>query len=41
MDPARWYRPMKLLAWVVLALLLGSFVYAGAMAIEHWSGIGV
>ena len=41
MDPHSLHGPLKIVAFVVLLLMLAAAVYAGVMAITHWTGIGV
>jgi hypothetical protein len=41
MDSHSLHGPLKIVALVVLLLLLASVVFAGYMAIAHWTGIRV
>jgi len=34
-------KALRILSFVVLALMLAAALYAGAIGIIHWSGIGV
>lgn len=36
-----FFRILKSLSWVVIALMLISIIYAGFTSIKYWSGIGV
>ena len=36
-----WVAPLRLFAYVVVALMLAAIVYAGFISIKYWSGIGV
>jgi len=40
-DAAAFFRPAKVAAWVTLALMLITVVYSVAIALTHWSEIGV
>ena len=35
------FRPMRILSFVVLALMLVSSLYAFTMTVLHWTGINV
>ncbi len=41
MQSTSVHTPLKVVALVVLLLLLGAALFAGYMAITHWTGIGV
>jgi hypothetical protein len=41
MRPDALYGPFKVVAWLVLVLLLVAAIYAAAMSVHDWSGIGV
>ncbi len=41
MHGAAFHGPMKILGYVVLALMAAAIVYAGYISITYWSGIGV
>ena len=36
-----WVAPLRLFAYVVIALMLVAIVYAAFISIKYWSGIGV
>lgn len=35
------YKPMRIVSYVVLALMLAAVFYAFTMAVLHWTGINV
>jgi len=35
------YRSLRLLSWLVLALMLAALTWSVATSIRYWSGIGV
>lgn len=35
------HTPLKVVALVVLLLMVGAALYAGYIAVTHWTGIGV
>jgi hypothetical protein len=41
MTPAAVYTSLKVVGYVVLLAMVGAIVFAGCMAMLHWSGIGV
>jgi hypothetical protein len=41
MQSATIHAPLKIVALVVLLLMAAAAVYAGYMAVTHWTGIGV
>lgn len=41
MDSNKLLTPLKGLAALILLLMLVAVLYAGYMAITHWTGIGV
>jgi hypothetical protein len=40
-DVARTYGPTRAVAWITLALMLLTVLYAIRVAVENWSEIGV
>ena len=38
---ARYYTPLKIVGYVVLALMAVAILYAGYITLTHWTGIGV
>lgn len=41
MSRAAYYTPLKVVSYVVLALMTGAILYAGYITLTHWAGIGV
>lgn len=41
METNTMHAPVKAVAMLILLLMLTAVLYAGYMAIWHWSGIGV
>jgi hypothetical protein len=41
MKPDGIYGPVRLISWLVLLLMVVAVLYAGAMAVTDWTGIGV
>ena len=41
MTHAAAFTPVKILSYVVLLTMFGSFVYVMYIALTHWTGIGV
>ena len=41
MRDAPYYTPMKIVGYVVLALMAIAIIYAGYISLTHWAGIGV
>jgi hypothetical protein len=37
----RWSAGLRVLGWVVVALMIVSIFYAAFISMRHWSGIGV
>lgn len=40
-DAARTYGPARAVAWITLALMLLTVLYAIRVSVENWSEIGV
>ena len=40
-QPARFYAPLRVFSYVVLALMGAAVLYAFGIALTYWSGIGV
>ena len=36
-----WSAGLKVLGWVVVALMVGAIVYAAFISLRHWPGIAV
>ena len=36
-----WSTGLKIFSWVVVALMAVAILWAAAMSLRHWSGIGV
>lgn len=41
MEKAPYSSAFRIASYVILFLMAAAIVYSGAMAITHWSGIGV
>lgn len=41
MNGARYHTPMKIVGYVVLALMAIAVIYAAYITLTHWAGIGV
>jgi hypothetical protein len=41
MQQKSLYAPLRILSYVVLLLMAGAIVYAFAITLLHWTGIGV
>ncbi|MET0986129.1 MAG: hypothetical protein ABW034_12065 [Steroidobacteraceae bacterium] len=41
MQPSAAYVSLKIFSYIVLVLMVGAIGYSAAIAIVHWSGIGV
>ncbi len=41
MEPKRLFGPIKILSFVVLLLMGVAIIYAFAIGITYWTGIGV
>lgn len=41
MENAPYSTAFRIASYVVLLLMAGAIVYSGAIAVTHWSGIGV
>jgi hypothetical protein len=41
MDTPKLYGPLKAVACLVLASMLGAVAYAAYISVTHWTGIGV
>ncbi len=41
MHGARYYTPLKIVGFVVLALMAVAVIYSAYITVTHWTGIGV
>lgn len=41
MNGAAFYTPMKIVGYVVIALMAVAIIYSAYITLTHWAGIGV
>lgn len=41
MSGIAYYKPVKIVGYVVLLLMFVAILYAGYITLTHWAGIGV
>ncbi len=41
MQQKKFYRPFRILSYVVLLLMASGIVYAASISVLHWTGISV
>ncbi len=41
MQQKQFYKPLRIVSYVVLLLMASGIIYAGSISILYWSGISV